>query len=149
MSGFLYLLVSSVLASPMKHEFRGFEFGSSCVLHEDFDGWELQRKDKFGVHVYNRSKDTLTIGEVSLKSIEYHCWRDQLLKVEIRFTESENETKRVLSYLQQQWGNPGVILPKWWEFRGVKTFAELEAGRLGIVSQAIYKQKNSLPDGGI
>ena len=149
MSGLFYLLVSSVFASPMKHEFRGFEFGSSCALHEDFDGWELQRQAKSGVRVYRRSMDTLTIGEVSLNSIEYHCWRDQLLKVEIRFAESENETKRVLSYLRQQWGSPGVILPKWWEFRGVKTFAELEQGRLAIVSQSIYKQKNSRPDGGI
>ena len=149
MNGFIYLLLSSALASPMKHEFRGFEFGSSCALHEDFDGWSFQRKEKSNVIVYKRQSDTLTIGEVALRSIEYYCWRDQLLTVDIQFASTANETKRVLSYLRDQWGSPGVILPQWWEFRGVKTFAELQQGRLSITSQKIHKMKNSLPDGGI
>ena len=71
------------------------------------------------------------------------------MKVEIRFESNAKKTGHILTYLSQRWGHPGVVLSKWWEFRGVKTFAELEPGRLAIVSQSLFKTKNSVPDGGI
>ena len=140
---------SWTLAKETKYGFRDIEFGSSCRLHEDFDGFVEKTKKSKNVIIYHRPKDMLTLGKVDLEYIEYYCWKDQFYKVDINYANVGLNTRNLLLYLNKKWGYPGRSEDTRWEYRKKDFFAIMVPGILQIYSQELYRKKRKKPDGGL